>query len=478
MAHIRKIIPILFFPLLITSGCAVHRPQPIELPVAPPGSFLSGQGAGAALDSAGRWWKNFDDPVLDSLMQVAFSRNLDLVQASARLEQLEAVTRSSASASYPRLDARGQAGRDKQPSVTGTQTASQYSLSLAASFELDLWRKLGSRTRAARLEALASRQDISTLYLGLSAQLADLYYLMVEKRAQLELTDSTIVLFSDILSLVERRYQEGIVPSIDVYQAHQNLSAAQAQRPVFEAALAVAGHGLSILLGRYPAAGVAGDLAVLPETPAAFPAGLPSDLIARRPDIQAGLLRLEASDARIAAAVADRFPSFNLLGGYGSSKSVLPLTTISSTFWNWLASLSMPLIDGRRRSAEVDRTRAVFKESLSRYQQTVLAAFKDVEDALVNNRATEERIKRTEERARSTSAMLRLALDQYRQGLTGYLPVLTAQSLDFDTRIQLLSARRQLISDRISLARALGGDWMEKESARRLAANNKQRTIR
>jgi len=223
------------------------------------------------------------------------------------------------------------------------------------------------------------------------------------------------------------------------------------------------------LLSDYPRGGIAGELAVLPETPEAFPAGLPSELLERRPDIRAALLRVMAADAEIGAAVADRFPSINLLGSYGNARSVASNWDITSTLWSLVANLTLPLMDGGRRRAETDRTRAAFLEQLGAYQQTVLSAFQEVEDALVANRTTEERIRMTEEWVESTSSMLRLAVENYSQGLTDYLPLLTAQSLDYNIRSQLLSARRQLISDRISLARALGGDWMEDESVKRLA---------
>lgn len=461
--------------LLLVSGCSVHRPQKIELPAPLPEAYNEETGAARPDMPIGRWWETFHDATLNKLMDRAFSQNLDLAEAYARLDQFQAITRSTASGQRPYLTIEGQGGRGKQQSFLGQSTGNNYSLSLAAGYELDLWKKYSSGTAAARLEAEASREDLKALYISLSAQLVDLYYLAVEQRTQLDLTDSTVASFRDTLESVERRYREGLVPALDVYQARQNLMSAKSGRPVFESTLAVTEHALAVLLGQYPDRDTAGSVARIPDTPAAFPAGIPSELLTGRPDVRAEFLRLKAADARIAGAIADRFPSFNLMGSYGNSSTAFSTGNISGVFWNALVSLSQPLLDGGRRRAEVERSRAVFRQNLARYHKTVLTAFQEVEDALVRNRTTEERIARLEEQVKATGASQRLSKDRYLLGLSDYLPVLTAQGLHFSAESQLLAARRQLISDRISLARALGGDWMEKTVAHRSAPDRGER---
>jgi NodT family efflux transporter outer membrane factor (OMF) lipoprotein len=283
----------------------------------------------------------------------------------------------------------------------------------------------------------------------------------------LELTDRNIAAFADTLERVESRYREGLVPALDVYQSRQNLAAARSRRPEFEKALAAAEHALAVLLGRYPGRGIVEKDRELPPAVPDFPAGLPSELLARRPDVQAGLLRLQASDARIAAAIADCFPALRLTGSYGGQSTELAdLLASGNIFWNLLLNIAQPLFDGGRRAAEVDRSRAVFRENLAAYHQSVLAAFREVEDALTAGRTVQERIARLGEREEASAAALRLALDRYLQGLSDFLPVLTAQGLHFDAQSQLLAARRQFIADRITLARALGGVWMEQELAK------------
>ncbi len=474
----RARVSVLFPILLVTwlSGCSVHRQQAVLPPSPVPDTFVRQKGPPVESLPIGRWWETFQDEVLNDLMKEALANNLDLEQAFARLSQLQAVTRQAESVLYPSLNVEGEAGRSRQPGITGSSTGNSYSLSLAAGYEIDLWNRNRSGAMAAMLEESASREDIRSLFLSLSAELADLYYLAVEQRAQIRLTDGTISSFEDTLDLVTRRYLQGLVSALDVYQARQNLYFAKASRPVFEANLAEAEHAIAVLLGRYPDRNLAGKMAEFPETSEAFPEGLPSQLLARRPDVQAEFLRVKARDARVAEAIADRFPSFNLLGNYGWSRTFVGTGDVTGIFWNLLAGVTQPVIDGGRRKAEVDRTEAAFQESLARYREKVLTSFREVEDALVNNRTTEERIRQLEENVDATGGALRLSLDRYLLGLSDYLPVLAAQSADFTARSRLLAARRQLISDRISLARALGGEWMEEEMETRREASNRKGT--
>ena len=447
--------------ILFIAGCSLHNPTRVTLPVEPPAAYLEGYSAEPGGLPVDQWWQAFDDDHLNLLMTEMFAHNLELVQSFARLDQVESVFRITRSAQLPALSAGGDVSRSRQPGVLNDFTGDSRQLSLAAGFELDLWGKLAAQSQAASLEQAASRQDVQTLYLGLSARLADLYFLAVEQRAQLALTDQVVASFSDTAERVESRYRKGLVPAVDMYQARQSLAGAQAARHVFEARLAEAEHALGVLLGRYPERHPDGSLAQLPAAPALFATGIPADLISRRPDLVAALQRVEASDARVAAAIADRFPSLSLSGNYGSLRQEITAGLIKGEFWSLLGNLAWPVLDGGRRRAEVDRKEALLREAVAGYQQKVLVAFQEVEDALVNNVSTEQRVERLAETAKATEATLRLSTERYLAGLVDYLPVLTAQRADADTRSRLLGAQRQLLADRISLARALGGFWMQ-----------------
>lgn len=472
--------------ILILAGCSLHDPIKVELSVTPPPEYLENQAVDEQGLSVDEWWLVFNDERLNLLMAELFDQNLEMTQAIARLEQVEAAFRITRSDQSPVLSGGGNLSRSKQPGLTGDFTdGSQQSsfsfggdfignsqqLSLAASYELDLWGKLAAQSRAAELELLASRQDVETLYLGLSARLTDLYFLAVEQRAQLVLTDQSIASFADTVARVENRYNLGLVPAVDMYQARQNLTGAQAVRYLFEARLAEAEHAIAVLIGRYPERSPGGGLEQLPRAPELFAVGIPADLISQRPDLQAALQRVTAADSRIAAAIADRFPSISLSGGYGSLRQDVTAGLIKGEFWSLLGNLALPIVDGGRRRAEVERKEAALREAVANYQQKVLSAFQEVEDALVNNFATEQRLERLAETAQATSATLRLSTDRYLAGLVDYLPVLTAQRTDFDVSSRLLAAQRQLLADRISLARSLGGVWMQDKVNSRLQVN-------
>lgn len=455
--------------LSLVSACSLHRPQPLESPVSVPGAYHQAPQQTSLRPAERPWWLAFADDTLNALLSEAFTANYDLAQAVARLQQAQAVQHAARAPRLPSLDAQGQARRENAPSVFGEHTGTSYSLSLAAAYEIDLWQKIAGRAQAAEFDRQAAWNETQTLLLSLSAHIADLYYLAAEQRSQLALTDAMISAFNDIALRVEERYRQGLVPALDVYQARQNLENARARRPQHERSLAQAEHALAVLLGRYPGALPAGALIVLPQTPAAFPAGLPSSLLARRPDVQAALLRVQAADARIGAAIAERFPAINLLAGYGYSNTSFAINDISGTFWNLILNAAQPLFDAGRRKAEVARNEALFRERLAAYHATVLGAFREVEDALAANRTSELRIAGLEKETLAAAASLRLAQDRYLSGLSDYLPVLAAQSAHINSQSQLLVARRQLISDRITLARALGGTWMAEEIENHLA---------
>ena len=454
--------------ILLVTGCSLHEPTKVELSVDPPPEYLENQAAEESGLSVEQWWLVFNDEQLNLLMTELFDQNLELTQAIARLEQVEAVFKITQSAQSPTLSGGANLGRSQQPGVVDDFIGNNQQLSLAAGYEVDLWGKLASQSQAAELELTASRQDVQTLYLGLSARLTDLYFLAVEQRAQLALTGQSILSFADTVSRVENRYNLGLVPAVDMYQARVNLSGAKAARYLFEAALAEVEHAIAVLVGRYPERSPDDSLQKLPDPPGLFEAGIPADLISQRPDLVAALRRVEAADARVAVAIADRFPSISLSGGYGSLRQDVTAGLIKGEFWSLLGNLALPIVDGGRRRAEVERKEAALREAVAAYQQKVLSAFQEVEDALVNNVATQQRVAYLAETAMATQATLRLTTERYLAGITDYLPVLTAQRTFFDVNSRLLAAQRQLLADRISLARSLGGSWMQDKMNARL----------
>ena len=438
-------------------GCSVHRPAVVTPGVTPPPRFLEGSAAGPA---PGRWWKALGDPCLDSLMEEALAGNLEIGEALARLARADALFREARAARLPSLDVSGQWSREDTPSFFGNNTGQSYLLSAAARFEVDAWRGLASAARAAALERAAAREDVDTVILGLSARLADAYYLAAAARERLALAGERRRVLSRILEGTEERYRRGLVGADAVQAARRRLAAARAAEAQERQDLALAGHALSVLLGRYPDPGTVREVRRLPSIPRAFPAGLPSELLSRRPDVRAALLRVRAADARVAAALAERFPSFNLLADTGKESLAFSTGDIKGRYWKLLAQAALPLADGGRRRAAADRARAEFDAALAAYRKVVLDAFQEVEDALARNRAAEERLARAEEAASAAGRAWELARSEYRAGVSDFLAQATAREAWLAARSDAVAARRALVTERITLARALGGKWM------------------
>lgn len=445
--------------LALLAACSPHTRIKVEQEQNIPAEFVETHGVAQVGTVVDNWWEWFGDADLNALIDDALEYNLDLEQALARLQQSEALLKSASAALYPTVGIAGSARKGSQPGVTRDLEGEDYSLSVAAAYEIDLWGKNAARSRGAGFDYEAAQEEFKSLQLSLVARVADAYFLLVEQRSQLQLTEQSIAAFTNSLEMVERRYRDGIVPAVDLYQARQNLASAQASREATESALKLAEHALMVLVGRYPGEEVASQLIDLPSPPETFPAGLPSELLTRRPDLRAALLRVQANDERVAVAIADRFPSINLLGSYGTSRNTFSVPTISGEFWNLAAGLALPVIDGGRRRAEVDRQQAIVAESLARYRQTVLVAFQEVEDSLTRNYNIERRIVYLTAAEKAAADSLRLSLARYRYGLSEYLQVVTAQVFHFQIQGSLIAAKRQMLSDRISLARALGGEW-------------------
>ncbi len=450
------------FPLGLL-GCSLHQPIKTEALIPHNAEYVEQFSTDAPSTPIERWWLTFNDPQLNQLMDQLFSGNLQLEEAFARLEQAQAALRIAGSARWPQLNFGGQGSRELVPGVTRDSYALNYRFSAQSSFEIDLWGRLKNRRKAAFKLATASRNQLQTLYLSLSAQLADLYYFAVEQRAQIELLAQTIVSYQETLQRVENRYRQGLTNALAVYQARQSLAAVKASRPRFEKNLAVAEHGISSLLGQSPEREITGSLAEIPLIAEQFPTGIPADLLHRRPDIRERFNQLESADAEVAAAIAERLPTLNLAANYGFLQNDFGIGTLTGSFWQLLVQPAMPLIDAGRRRAEVVRSRAVVRERLAGYRQAILDAWREVEDALSANREGEERINLLTNSAAAAAASQQLALANYLRGLNDYLPVLISQRNFILTQNELLATRRQLVSDRITLARSLGGSWMEAE---------------
>jgi NodT family efflux transporter outer membrane factor (OMF) lipoprotein len=438
------------FAGLLCSACSTP-PQQSEMPLEPPPRFTQAGGDQAAPD---RWWQSFDDPHLTSLMERALNRNFTLRAAWARLRQAEAAARREGASLWPTLDAQGSVTRqdsDTAEPVTTRQVA------LAAAYEIDLWGRLRATSDAAALDAEASAADLRVAAISLSAELADTWYQLLEQRAQVALVKSQIETNRQLLKLVEARFRIGQTNASDIYRQRQLLAQTEGQLAQAESGLDRLQHQLAILLGTPPGNPALPTGARLPALGPLPATGVPAELLQRRPDLQAARLRLGAADARTAAAVAARYPRLDLSAALSTSSGSGEL--FSNWLGNLVAQLSAPLFDGGQRRAEALRARAAALTALNEYGQALLEALGEVEGALTAEQGQRRYLASLEAQLQQAEAVLRQERQRYFQGDSDYLSVLDALRSRQTLERQRVTARRQLISERISLVRALAGGW-------------------
>jgi outer membrane protein, multidrug efflux system len=449
--------------LAVAAACNPHtvtrNPAP---PIAVPDAYQGGAGAAELPET---WWTAFGDEQLAALVDRSLRANLQLGASWARLAQARAVARQAGALRWPQLDATAEAGRQRLRFDFGEQgvitpQVSRFAISAAAGYEVDLWRRMSSGARAAGLEAAAAADDLQAMAISLVAEVSEAWFEIVSLRAQRKLVEEQLRISETFLELTKLRFQQGLASALEVYQQQQQLVATRARLPLIDGAVEVQHQRLALLLGRPPGDLEGIDRDTLPELPPLPATGVPADLLERRPDVRAAMRLVEAADYRVAVAVADRLPSLRLTGSVSTQAS--DVTDLFRTpLWSLFAGITAPLFDRGRRKAEVERTRAVVDERLMGYGQVLLQAMFEVDSALVLERQQLLHIADLEEQLEVAALTLRAANERYRQGLIDYLPVLTALQTEQQTQLSLLQARRDLISYRIQLCRALGGTWTE-----------------
>lgn len=406
-----------------------------------------------------RWWESFGDPRLDALMQRALGENLSLKSAWSRLDQARAVARRQGAELLPDLELSGSASGSQRLGGSNRSSGESFSIGASASYELDLWGRIGSEVDAARLDAQGSAEDLAAAAVSLSARVAELWFEGGERMSQRALIDEQIAVNAQVLELVRLRFHTGKSGSADVLQQEQLIEARRGQRTQIDARIEQIEHQLAALVGTTPGGGPSVELSALPGLPPLPKIGLPLELIERRPDLRSRWLSLRSADARVAQALAERLPRLSLSLRLDSSDSGL-----SGLFDNWLATLAanlvLPVLDGGRREAELDRSRALTQQRLADYRQAVLDALVEVEGALVAERQRAALIGSLERQLELASTAIERLRDRYVQGATDYQRILSALLSWQQLQSTLISARLDLIGDRIALCRATAGGWI------------------
>jgi NodT family efflux transporter outer membrane factor (OMF) lipoprotein len=460
-SNIFKCTLVLFITLFITTSCSYFKAEQRQSPEGKlPETFsLYRQGA----EGPDKWWESFNDKELNNLIEISLAGSLSLKEAYARLIQSKALAVQAGSALVPNLTGKAGASRARQKrknTITSKETIKDYSLGLVSSYELNLWGKIRSEQEAAILQASASREDFNTAAMTLAAEVTELWINIISQRMQKRLLKEQLKTNMIYFELVHLRFRKAMGSALDIYQQKQVVEKIKSQMPLVEAQEKLLLHRLAFFLGKAPDAEIKinrDGLPVLKELPSI---GIPADVLSRRPDVRSAGLRLKAVDWKVAAARADRLPRIDLAASLNFNSESLDLLLD-----NWIiglaGNLTAPIFDGKRRKAEVDRQRALADENLASYRSTVLTAIKEVEDALISEVKQREHIDALEKEIEAAKSALNEARERYRKGLNEYLPVLTQLLTVQNLEIDLIQKNTQLIRDRISLHRALGGTWMK-----------------
>jgi NodT family efflux transporter outer membrane factor (OMF) lipoprotein len=400
------------------------------------------------------WWTAFNDPRLNMAVAKGLENNFSLASSWERLRAARAVARRESSDLYPDLDL----GAAAQRQIDDGDKQNMFEFGPEASYEVDLWGRIRSAAQAEQLRAEAVEEAYRTAALSLSADIALTWVRLVEAHNQLDLLGRQIETSEKVLEILNAGFGAGLVRSEDILRQRLLIEATQEDVIVFESQIETLEHQLAILQGEAPQDKTYRVTEILPTLPPRPDAGLPTELIQRRPDVRQAYLEIKAADKDLAAAIRDQYPSLTLSASYVSEA-----TTVGDLFSNWLTTfggaLLAPVFDGGRRRAEIDRSEAVRGQLVNDYGQAVLQAFREVEDALIREQKQMERIGNLKSRLETASVTYKQIQTGYFNGANEYLDVLSALSAMQQIERDLLTARRNLIEFRIALYRSLAGGF-------------------
>ncbi|MDF9796551.1 multidrug efflux system outer membrane protein [Catalinimonas alkaloidigena] len=446
---------LLFFMFLVSivffSACSPKTTQ-AKLPVETPQPFTY-TGKEVPTDA---WWTSFNDQRLNTLVEQAIGTNMNLTAVWFRFKEAQAVVDRQSSFLLPDVEASIRSSLNRpQPDFVGGENVQ---LGLSAFYEVDLWGRISALIKAEKFRAEATFADYQAASISLSAEITSTWYQLMAEWQQLELIDEQINTNQKILDFIKAQFGSGQIRSVDILRQQQLVEASREQKIQTESRIEVLEHQLAVLLGMPAQNEIEYVPDSLPDLPPLPDTGIPSELLARRPDVQSAFKLLQASDREVASAISNRYPRLSI-----STSAQLRANNFDNLLEDWAYSLGgnlvAPLFYGGRLNAEVDRTQAVKNQRLYEYGQTVLVAFQEVEDALIQERKQLESIEVLKVQVElATRAYQQLEIE-YFNGLSDYLAVLTALNQEQQLRRDLITANSLLLEYRIALYRALAGGF-------------------
>lgn len=461
--------------MLLVSGCvsmAPDSPAP-EIAAGLPQQYSKTDASGAY--EPAQWWTNFQDPVLDALLDEALAKNLDLAEAAARLRAAEAQARVSKSGLFPQINADvGSSYSDTPTAGTGFGAGAgasrfqveSYTSGLGFSYEVDLWGKLRDDARAGRADATAAAADLQAARLAVIAETITSYFDIVDARDQIALTTKIIDVLGDRVEQTENRYRRGLATSFELYQVRQDFRNIQAGLPQRESQLTATEGQLAVLIGRYSdnMDQFLGQKLAPQLVFTSVPSGLPIDLLAQRPDIYAEGQRLESARFNLGARKAERFPSISLSAGTGTQAG--SPSGLFDIFDKWIlnlgAGLTAPLFQGGRIRANIEAADAQYAQQAAVYARTVLTAYQEVGVAIESYEEERQRYRFLFSQLDEATAAAELQSRRFATGVGSYVDYLDALRAQYQVQSALSSAGRDVALARLAVHRALGGSWDKK----------------
>jgi len=457
-----------FAPLalvLALAACATPQKEPARPEIELPAAF---QDAGPGDAASQQWWTLYKDEALVALIREALQRNRDARIAAARVEEARALIGPAELAQLPQLWVGANATHQQLPQngqFTFAPGANRrlplYGVTANASYEIDFWGRIASLTDSARADFLSTRYAAETVRIGLIADVATAYFDILALRREAAVTRDAIASREKFIDLTRRRFEAGRATQVDVARAESSLAAARTRLPQLDLSAAQVENRLAVLVGR----GQGAPSALVPpgaKLPAApdVPAGLPSSLLERRPDILAAQQDLLAATGRVRAQRAALLPGVTLTGSFGTqSRELSQLFGGGSGTWSLGAALLAPLIDAERNKFRVQAQEAREAQAALRYEKAVETAFREVSDSIVARSKQAEVRASSEAQVRSLARLVDLALKRYEAGLSAYFEVVDAQTELLNVEITLAESQRNLLGATVSLYKALGGGW-------------------
>ena len=448
--------------LLWLAACAMGPDyKPPKVPA--PETFRMAEKEGESIANL-PWWELLRDAELQRLVRIALQENKDLMVAVASVEEFQARLYSARIDYLPQASASANApvfGRMTPFSFPGFPSATSYYLQGNLNWELDIWGRVRRSNEAARGDLLAREENRRAVILELVSGVAQAYFDLRQLDMQWDIAKRTLQSWEDSVKIAQARLRQGLIPKLDADQFEAERANAAARSAELERQVVQKENELSVLLGRNPAAIARGQMLTEQVMPPEVPAGLPSQLLQRRPDILQSEQELASATARIGVAQANRFPQITLTGLLGvASPHLANLFGSDSKFGAAGFGLAGPLFNAQTLGYEQRAVEAQARQVLARYEKNVIVAFREVEDALVAVRTARNQAQAQEAQVAALRSALHLAELRYKGGVSNYLDVLTAKRSLFDAELSLAATRRLHLVSIVQLYRALGGGWL------------------